>query len=253
MNATELRTVLYIDDEPHIREIVQIALGLSNELKVHTGESGAQALELARELQPDVLLLDVMMPGLDGPATLSRMRADPAIAHIPVIFVTAKAMPREVALFRKMGAIGIIAKPFDPMQLTKQLRSLWEGHTAKAPPLDERMDKRILQREVTQLGRRFLERTRGEAITLHSLVEHAHNGDPLVIDQIEHLAHKIRGSGSMFGYAAVSACAGDLECLVEGVRLRQESAGAAIEPQVLQDLIVCTQRLSQAVEAAEST
>jgi two-component system OmpR family response regulator len=104
MNATALRTVLYVDDEPDIRTIVQIALSLSKDLTVHTGESGAQALELARALHPDVLLLDVMMPGLDGPGTLQKMRADPETADIPIIFVTAKAMPREVAQFREMGA-----------------------------------------------------------------------------------------------------------------------------------------------------
>ena len=72
-----------------------------------------------------------MMPGLDGPGTLQRLRADSAIAHIPVIFMTAKAMAREIALFRKMGAVGVIAKPFDPMQLGKQVLSLWKDHAAE--------------------------------------------------------------------------------------------------------------------------
>jgi two-component system, OmpR family, response regulator len=131
MSQTALQTVLYVDDESDIRDIVQLALRLMKGLIVHIGESGEQALELSRELRPDLLLLDVMMPGLDGPGTLKRMREDPAIAHIPVIFMTAKAMPREVALFRKMGAMGVIAKPFDPMELSKQVVALWNDRATE--------------------------------------------------------------------------------------------------------------------------
>jgi hypothetical protein len=83
-----------------------------------------------------------MMPGLDGPGTLGQLRADPVTERIPVIFVTAKAMPREAALFCKMGAIGVIAKPFDPMQLMKQLRTLWDGYDVQqALPLEEYSNK----------------------------------------------------------------------------------------------------------------
>jgi CheY-like chemotaxis protein len=67
-----------------------------------------------------------MMPGMDGPATMDCMRADPALGTIPVIFMTAKAMPQEVVRFREMGAIGVIPKPFDPMQLARQVLALWE-------------------------------------------------------------------------------------------------------------------------------
>jgi len=131
MDPTALRSILHVDDEPDIRQIVQLALGLTEGLTVHSAESGEQALELARKLQPDLLLLDVMMPGLDGPGILKRMRSDSAIAHIPVIFMTAKAMAREIALFRQMGAVGVIAKPFDPMQLSQQVLSLWKDHVAE--------------------------------------------------------------------------------------------------------------------------
>jgi CheY-like chemotaxis protein len=250
MDTTALRTVLYVDDEPDIRKIVQIALGLSKELTVHIGESGAQALELARTLRPDVLLLDVMMPGLDGPGTLGKMREDPATAQIPVIFVTAKAMPSEVAKFRAMGAVGVIAKPFDPMQLITQLRALWDGRAIEVSPLQEYGDKANLQLHVTQLADKFLQRTRDETVILHTLAEHAQDGGPVVMDQIERLAHKIHGSGSMFGYAAVSVCAGHLESLAEEVKLRDTAVCAGIEPTVVQDLLDCTQRLAQAVEAA---
>jgi two-component system, OmpR family, response regulator len=133
MNKTVLRTVLYVDDEPDIRQIVQMALGLLPNLTIHTADSGQQALELAHELRPDLLLLDVMMPGLDGPGTLSRLRADPQLKTLPVIFMTAKALPQEVARFRALGAVGVIAKPFDPMQLGRQVLALWDGISAEEP------------------------------------------------------------------------------------------------------------------------
>ena len=127
MRRGTLRTVLYVDDEPDIREIVELALGLVDGLDVRVCESGERALQLLPDITPDLVLLDVMMPGTDGPTTLQRMRADPRFAGIPVVFVTAKAMPAEVARFRDLGAAAVIAKPFDPMQLGQQIRTLWEG------------------------------------------------------------------------------------------------------------------------------
>ncbi len=134
MDRTLLRTLLYIDDEPDIRQIVQMALGLAPGLAVHTGDSGEQALSLARALHPDLVLLDVMMPGLDGPGTLARMRAEPSLAGLPVVFMTARAMPQEIARFRELGAAGVIAKPFDPMQLAGQVFALWEAIPGAGAP-----------------------------------------------------------------------------------------------------------------------
>ena len=125
--SRDLRTVLYVDDEPDIREIVELALGLVAGLEVRVCDSGERALRLLPDITPDLVLLDVMMPGTDGPTTLQRMRADPRFARIPVVFVTAKAMPAEVARFRELGAAAVIAKPFDPMQLGQQILTLWEG------------------------------------------------------------------------------------------------------------------------------
>ena len=126
MDRSKLRTVLYVDDEPDIRQVVELALGLVSSLTVHTCDSGELALARIPELAPDLVLLDVMMPGTDGPTTLSRMRADPRMSAIPVMFMTAKAMPQEVARFRQLGAVGVIGKPFDPMQLGEQVFDLWE-------------------------------------------------------------------------------------------------------------------------------
>jgi two-component system, OmpR family, response regulator len=126
-SRAQLRTILYVDDEPDIREVVQMSLSLIGDVDVQVCESGEEALVLVPRLRPDLVLLDVMMPRMDGPTTLSRMRADPAMAHIPVIFMTAKALPQEMERFQDMGAVAVIPKPFDPIQLGGQVVSIWEG------------------------------------------------------------------------------------------------------------------------------
>ena len=123
----ELKTILYVDDEPDIREVVQMSLGLIGELSIHVCDSGDSALQMLPRIEPDLVLLDVMMPGMDGPTTLRSMRANPAFAAIPVVFMTAKAMPQEIARFKDMGAVAVIPKPFDPMQLGNQVIAIWEG------------------------------------------------------------------------------------------------------------------------------
>jgi CheY-like chemotaxis protein len=122
-----LKTLLYVDDDPDIREIVQMSLSLDSRLTVLTSDGGELALTRMRSENPDLVVLDVMMPGMDGPTLLKRMRQDPALAQIPVIFMTAKSSAEEAARFRELSAVGVIAKPFDPMALGAQVRALWEG------------------------------------------------------------------------------------------------------------------------------
>ena len=122
-----LTSLLYVDDDADIREIVEMSLGLDGSLRVTSSSGGEHSLNTMRSERPDLVVLDVMMPGMDGPAILLRMRADPELAHIPVIFMTAKADPQEVARFRDLSAIGVIAKPFDPMALGGQVRALWNS------------------------------------------------------------------------------------------------------------------------------
>ena len=127
MNVRPLNSLLYVDDDADIREIVEMSLGLDGSLRVSSSAGGEHALTVMRSGRPDLVVLDVMMPGMDGPAILLRMRADPDLQHIPVIFMTAKANPQEVARFRDLSAIGVIAKPFDPMALGGQVRALWNS------------------------------------------------------------------------------------------------------------------------------
>jgi CheY-like chemotaxis protein len=120
--------VLVVDDEPHIRRIGELALRSVGKLEVSLASSGAEAVEMAAAEHPDVILLDVMMPGMDGPTTLGTLRSRPETAHIPVIFMTAKVQKHEVERYLRLGAAGVIAKPFDPMSLPDDVRRICEAH-----------------------------------------------------------------------------------------------------------------------------
>lgn len=121
--------ILYVDDEPDIREIAELALSLDPEFEVRTVSSGEEAL-MAAQWQPSLILLDVMMPFMDGPATLARPRGNLATEAIPVAFVTARAQRTEIQDFTSMGAVGVIAKPFDPISLPAQARIAAPGRGA---------------------------------------------------------------------------------------------------------------------------
>jgi CheY-like chemotaxis protein len=120
-----MERILHVEDESDIREVARIALEDVGGFKVETAGSGREALRKAEESLPDLVLLDVMMPGMDGPTTFQALRKCPATAAIPVIFMTAKVQSHEVDRYKAMGALGIVAKPFDPMTLADQVRGLW--------------------------------------------------------------------------------------------------------------------------------
>ncbi len=121
-----LARILYVEDEPDIRAIAQMALEAVGGFTVIACASGSEALANAPGASADLLLLDVMMPGMDGPSTLKALRELPATASTPVIFMTAKVQAAEVAQYRELGAIDVIHKPFDPMELSAQISRIWE-------------------------------------------------------------------------------------------------------------------------------
>jgi CheY-like chemotaxis protein len=249
-----LRTLLYIDDEPDLRIIVQTALNLAQGLTVHTAESGQQGLELARELQPDMLLLDVMMPGLDGPATLQRLRADPALARIPVIFMTAKATPDNATRLRALGAVAVIAKPFDPMQLAAKVLSLWQALAAQPSLMtSDDSDQVHLRQQVALRAGKFLERTGAQAATLRQLSESLQAGDSSGVASMHEIAHKINGSGAMFNFPAVSACAGEIERLSQNLLASEAAIDPASDSQIRTRLQTCIQQLATAIESAAAS
>jgi CheY-like chemotaxis protein len=114
--------ILLVDDEPDIREVVDVSLGLDGELTTRACASGADALVMAAEWSPSLILLDVMMPLMDGPTTLANLRKNPRTADIPVLFLTARSQTAEIAHYISLGAQGVLSKPFDPMTLAALVR-----------------------------------------------------------------------------------------------------------------------------------
>lgn len=132
MDQPGLGRILYVEDDDDIREIAQLALEIVGGFNVLLCASGEQALEQAAAFAPDLILLDVMMPGMDGPSTLVALRQIPALAHTPVAFMTAKIQPQEIAAYKAMGALDVIAKPFDPILLPEQVTAIWKsGHHSR--------------------------------------------------------------------------------------------------------------------------
>jgi two-component system, OmpR family, response regulator len=127
-----LTRILIVEDEPDIQAIARMALEMVGGFQVQNAASGNQALEMLATDLPDLILLDVMMPGLDGPGTLRALQDTPRTAAIPVVFMTAKAQPHEIAQFKQLGALDVIAKPFDPMSLSQTIRSIWDQHYGKS-------------------------------------------------------------------------------------------------------------------------
>jgi len=116
---------MYIDDEPDVRKVARISLELVGGFKLCLCESGKEAIGKVESFAPDLIVLDVMMPGMDGPPTLAALREIEAISSTPVIFMTAKAQSAEIERYRSLGAIDVFTKPFQPMQLPARLRELW--------------------------------------------------------------------------------------------------------------------------------
>lgn len=125
-----LSTIMLVDDEQDIREVAAMSLELMGGIEVVTCESGRQALERVAGINPDLILLDVMMPELDGPSTLKQLIEKNLIGGVPVVFMTAKVQPGEVKEYRALGAADVIAKPFDPMLLAEQVQQIWEASRA---------------------------------------------------------------------------------------------------------------------------
>jgi two-component system OmpR family response regulator len=126
MPANELKKIMLVEDDTDIQEIAQLALCSIGGFSVTICSSGQEALQLVKNDKPQLILLDVMMPNMDGPEVLKHLRLIPEATAIPVIFMTAKVQQHEISLYKQMGVLEVISKPFDPMTLSETILKIWD-------------------------------------------------------------------------------------------------------------------------------
>lgn len=123
----KLKKILCVEDDLDIQEITEFALSDIGELDVSFCSSGVEALEKVESIRPDLILLDVMMPLMDGPTMLKKLRGEKGLTQIPVVMMTAKVQGHEVEEYKALGAEKVISKPFNPLTLAEELTEIWEG------------------------------------------------------------------------------------------------------------------------------
>lgn len=125
MTIPTLTKILHVEDDPDIQAVTRLALEKIGGFNVRTCSGGKEALAVAPEYATDLILMDVMMPGMDGPTTLQALRKMPKVDAVPVVFMTAKVQAAEIAQYKEMGAADVIVKPFNPMALAEEVKKIW--------------------------------------------------------------------------------------------------------------------------------
>jgi CheY-like chemotaxis protein len=186
--------ILHVDDDPDIREIVKLSLDLHPIFEVASCASGEDALAISSSYEPDLVLCDVMMPGMDGPAVLAHLHENPITAKTPVVFMTARVQPKDLDQFKMLGAAGVIIKPFDPMALADKVQEYLNSA------------KRAAEHD---FGRRL----RSDAGTLKIIREKLINGSAslAVLEDCRSCAHKLAGAAGVYGFQEMSRLASILE------------------------------------------
>ena len=200
--------ILVVDDEPDIRKVVERSLARDPALTIRCCASGEAALADAAEWSPHLILLDVMMPRMDGPTTLARLRANPATADIPVVFLTARARSEELEYVATLRANGAIAKPFDPKALREAVRGHLRAAAPAAPAEAERLDAPTAE-EVAG----FRQRLRADAATLKDLQARLRSdARPFAArDDLWTVVHRLAGAAGLYGFDQVSVQAAVLD------------------------------------------
>jgi CheY-like chemotaxis protein len=207
----EITTILLVDDEPDIRTIAELSLSQVGGWTTHLACSGAQAIELAAKLAPDLILLDVMMPEMDGVATFQALANGEATRDIPVIFMTARVQSQERERYVGLGAAGVIAKPFDPMRLPDDIRGIL------SQPVEQRGRNRL-----SALRRRYAEGLATKLEGLRAAIEHAYDAEPgtrqAAIEAAHRIAHTLHGTAGTYGHAEVSRAMAEIEAALGQLR-----------------------------------
>jgi diguanylate cyclase (GGDEF)-like protein len=201
MRSPPLKRILMIEDEPDIQAVAQLALEALGGFQVRVCSTGREGIQAAAAFDPDLILLDVMMPGMDGPSTLRALRAVPQRVSTPVVFMTAKVQPQEVAEYRAMGVLDVIAKPFDPMTLADTLLSIWDRHWVD-----------MVASGSAALAEVFLAGLPDKLSAVDaSWAQLRRYWDAEALTRLHRLVHSLHGTGATLGFEALSTAARELE------------------------------------------
>ncbi len=202
-----LRNILCVDDERDILDVARMCLELVGGYQVTCCESGQAALDvLDGGAVPDVVLLDVMMPGLNGPETLEAIRRRKALDAVPVIFMTARVQEAEVRAYLRMGVTAVIPKPFDPMKLAGEVGMIWNAFNEVREATADHSD---VSAQMAELRTRYVASLDGHVSRLEDWRVRLEGGDLAEADRLElkGVAHRLAGTGKTYGFAEISEVA----------------------------------------------
>ena len=245
MGHRPLKQVLVVDDDPDLLAVVSLALTALGGYAVETCGSPLDALEAARGFGPDLILLDVMMPRLDGFGVLKALREDASTGSIPVVFMSALGDRRQIAQHEGVDCLGVISKPFDPVGLPEILQEFWQLHAERRAEAHRREFENLRSSYVGELA----EKMRAMQATAGVLA--AEGWDRSALQSLAQLAHRIAGSAGLYRLAALSRSAGALEEIVNRM-LRGPAWPPAGSPSDLVRLVQAVGRTARA-EAGSAT
>ncbi len=202
----ELQRVLLVEDDLDIQAVALIALEDIGGLQVQACDTGYEALAHFATFRPDLVLLDVMMPGMSGPETLTALRGLPGGASVPVVFMTAKVQKNEVQSYLDLGAAGVISKPFEPMTLADDLRGLVQLH----PPDREAEHDQGYQAELARLSARFAQDFPALMAGLQATWEAVQRGERNAAE-LSQQGHRLVGTAGTLGHTRMAQIAAALE------------------------------------------
>jgi two-component system OmpR family response regulator len=246
--AKDLRRILYVEDEADIRTIAITVLEAIGGFTVIACSSGTQAIEAAPGADADLILLDVMMPGMDGPATLEALREIPQTAATPVVFMTAKVQAGEIAHFRSLGALDVIPKPFDPMTLPEQIAEIWRRRPqAVEQPMPQTLSADSTEDALQVLYRRYAADLPATIANIEGLWKGLVSGsESLALKALHRALHSLAGSGETFGYTQLGKSAQEMELALEPCL-----KSAAVPQAMIETLSSMLDRLKQAANAPD--
>jgi two-component system OmpR family response regulator len=234
-----LKRILIVDDDPDIRALVCAALGGMAGYAVQSCASARDALAVACDFAPDLILLDFMMPDADGIAALEALRCLEGTEATPVVFMTASAQPHDLARYDGHGCLGVIRKPFNPVSLPQTLEALWrpEAPPARALPASGFED----------LRRTYLEELPGRIAALQRAAETlaTEGWDKAQMEALHQLTHRLAGSSGLYRMSELSRTAGLLEQIVKRM-LSSESWPPSSSPAELTTLVKAVRRTARA-------